>query len=84
MTADYVWGPDEAHYSKHRYIISSYVRKPSAYAEGLFYYLEDRYMTVHQYRESANMDILASEKPEVLARLKRLKAQTELEPKARH
>jgi hypothetical protein len=84
VTADYVWGPDEAHYSKHRYIISAYVRKPSSYADGLFYYLEDRYMTVHRYDPVANTDILASEKQEILARLRRVKAETKLEQQESH
>jgi hypothetical protein len=84
VTADYVWGPDEAHYSKHRYIISAYVRKPSSYADGLFYYLEDRYMTVHRYDPVANTDILASEKQEILARLRRVRAETKLEQQESH
>jgi hypothetical protein len=82
VTADYVWGPDEGHYDKHRFIISAYARKPSSYAHGLFYYLGDRYMTVHRYDSDAN--ILASEKQEILARLKRLKAETKLEQQEAH
>ena len=75
MTADYVWGPDESHYGEHRYTISAYVRKPSSLVDDC-YYLEDRYMTVHKYDMEANVDILASEKQEILARLSRLKAET--------
>jgi hypothetical protein len=50
VTADYVWGPDECHYSEHRYIISAYVRKPSSLLDDRYYYLEDRYMTVQKIR----------------------------------
>lgn len=41
--------------------------------DDLAYYLEDRYMTAHKY--DANADILASEKQEIIARLRRLKAE---------
>ena len=71
-TADYVQGPDESHISEHRYIISTYARRPSTLVDGLYYYLEDQYMTVRKYSEGAH--ILNSEKPEILARLKRVKA----------
>ena len=71
VTADYVWGPTEGHYDAHRYLISVYV------AEGLYYYLDDRYMTVRKYDQEANPDIPGSEKPEILARLKRVKAERE-------
>lgn len=84
VMANYVWGPDEAHYDNHRYIISAYVRKPSSILDDLYYYLEDRYMTVHKYDLDANADILGSEKQEILARLRRVKAETELQQKADH
>ena len=77
MTADYVWGPDESHYSEHRYMISAYVRKPSSLLDDRYYYLEDRYMTVHKYDLDANANVLMSEKHEILARLRRLKAEAE-------
>jgi hypothetical protein len=76
LTADFVWGPDESHYVEHRYIISAYVRRPSSLVDDLSYYLEDRYMTVHKY-ELWNTDILSSEKQEILARIRRLKAETD-------
>jgi len=79
VTADFVWGPDEAHYSDHRYIVSAYVRRRSFLVDGLFYYLDDRYMTIRTYALGTN--ILASEKQEILARLKRIKAETELQRK---
>ena len=78
VTADYVSGPDEAHYDKHRYMISTYVGKRSTMLGDRFYYLEDRYMTAHTYDLDGGGDILTSEKQEILARLRRLKAQTEL------
>lgn len=81
VTADYVWGRDESHYEPHRYIISAYVRRPSSMIDGLYYYLEDRYMTVHSYDLDANADILASEKPDILARLRRVKAEIQRSPR---
>ena len=68
ITAGYVWGPDEGHYAAHRYIISAYIQGASSY------YLEDRYMTAHKYASDANADILDSEKQEIRARLRRVKA----------
>ena len=72
VTAEYVWGPDESHYSDHRYIISAYVLKPSSLLDGRYYYLDDRYMTVRKY-DRENADVLNSEKNEILARLRRVK-----------
>ena len=46
------------------------------------HYVEHRYMTVRKYDLDANADILASEKPEILARLARVKAETELQKRA--
>jgi hypothetical protein len=74
VTADYVWGPDESHYSEHRYIISAYVLKPSSILDDSYYYLEDRYMTVQKYDLEGKADVLASEKQEILARLRKVKA----------
>ncbi len=76
VTEDFVWGPDEAHYSPHRYIVSSYVLKHPKELDGVFYYLEDRYMTTRTYNldTAPPPDILAAEKPEILARLRRVKA----------
>ncbi len=75
LTADYVWGQDEAHVgAAHRFIISSYVMKRTE-LDNPSYYLEDRYMTVRKYEvENPKVDILASEKQEILARLARIKA----------
>ncbi len=72
-TADYVQGPDESHISEHRYIVSTYARRSSSLLDGLFYYLEDQYMTTRKYGEGAH--ILSTEKPEILARLRRVKAE---------
>lgn len=80
VTAEYVWGPEESHYSDHRYIVSAYVLKYSSLTEDRAYYLEDRYMTAHKYdRDGKADDVLASEKPEIINRLRRLTA----EPKTR-
>ena len=83
VTADYVWGPDESHYSEHRYMMSAYVRKPSSLLDGRYYYLEDRYMTVHKYDLEGKADVLASERQEILARLRRLKVDAESRHRAR-
>lgn len=76
VTADYIWGPDDAHYSEHRYMISAYVLQSSDLIDGERYYLYDRYMTVRKYDPDARK-ILDSEKDEILARLRRVKAETE-------
>ncbi len=76
LTADYVWGPREAHYSDHRFIVSVYVRRPDDFNE-LTYYLADRFMTVrlYGYKNDGELDdVLGAEKQEILARLKRVKA----------
>ena len=52
-------------------MISVYAQDP----EGTTYWLEDRYMTVRKYDvEEKKDDVLASEKLEILARLKRIRA----------
>ena len=76
LTADYVWSPYEGHYGEHRYMISVYVRPtPNAYDAFDSYCLEDRFMTVRKY-DSEKTDILTSERPEILARLRRIKAES--------
>ena len=77
VTADYVWGPDEAHHGEHRYMISAYARKYSFDLNRFGYYLEDRYMTTRKYDVEGNADILASERQELLARLRRLREAAE-------
>ncbi len=77
VTADYVWGPDEGRYSAHRYLVSAHVLKASSFVQGRAYFLEDRYMTVSRYDLATKANILASEKQEILARLRRLKAHAE-------
>jgi len=72
VTADYV--PELSHFGEHRYMVSSYIWKPPLMFDDELYFLEDRYMTAHRYDLGAGVDILASEKPEILARLRRAKA----------
>ncbi len=74
VTAEYVWGRNESHYEPHRFVISSYLRLPSTMIDSLAYHLEDEYMTVRHYDLEANADVLASEKPEILARLRKVVA----------
>jgi hypothetical protein len=74
LTADAIGGPDETNLYEHRCIISAYVLRSPLAADDLYYYLEDRYMTARKYDLAANADILASEKQEIFARLRRVKA----------
>jgi hypothetical protein len=76
VTADFVWGPLETHPENHRYIISVYLIDRSTDR----YYLEDRYMTARKYEGDLGFEkkeVLDGEKPEILARLKRVKAERE-------
>jgi hypothetical protein len=82
LTADFVWGPDEGHYGDHRYIISAYARMPSSLHNGSYYRLADRYMTVRKYDLGANADILASEREEIITRVKRVRAETDIRQRA--
>jgi len=77
LTAEYSFGPDEGHYGEHRYVISAYILRPSSTFDGLYYWLEDQYLTVRKYDIDANADVLSSEKQEILARLARAKAEAE-------
>jgi hypothetical protein len=70
VTADYVLGPGEGHFGKHRYMISSYIQD---FPEDVAYYLEDQYLTVNNYDLEANGNVLKSEKQEILARLGKVK-----------
>jgi len=80
VTASDVWGPNEGHYGEHRYIITAYVRQSPTYTESASYWLTDRYMTASFY-DLESADILKTEKPEILARLRRVK--TEIARRAR-
>lgn len=72
VTADYIWGPGEAHYDAHRIIVSAYMREfNSATADQEQYYLADRYMTARKY-DLDKRDILDLEKQEIFARLRRV------------
>jgi hypothetical protein len=85
LTAEYVWGPREAHYSDHRYIISAYVRRPDDFDE-LSYHLVDQFMTVRHYgyRNGGELeDVLGAEKREILARLNRVKSSWPQETKGK-
>jgi hypothetical protein len=73
VTAEFSWGPDESHYSPHRYIISAYVLKHTDLLDDPYYYLEDQYMTARSY-DLEKAHILNSERPEIVARLRPLKA----------
>lgn len=75
ITADYYWGPDESHFSPHRFVVSAYVRRHSFDLGGDYYFLRDRYMTVRSYDLQAGTDVIATEKVEILARLRRVNSE---------
>ncbi len=81
VVADGVILPEEVHFGEHRYTVSAYVLTLRPDSETLHYDLRDQYMTSGTYSSivTANekFDILDSEMPEILARLKRVKAETE-------
>jgi hypothetical protein len=72
LTAEYIWGPSEGHVDDHRYIVSAYVWSFSSLIVNQGYFLQDRYMTARRYTVADK--ILDGEKPDILARLRRLKA----------
>ena len=79
ITADYIWGPGEAHIGDHRYIVSAYTLRPEPIlgSDPMRYALDDRFMTIRTYQGRGEFEILVSEKAEILARLKRVKAERE-------
>ena len=83
VTAQWVSGPDEGHYGPHRYVVSAYVRRIDRERDGLYYFLEDRYLTVRKYNLDADEDILGAEKQEILARLRRAKSFEQQAPAVR-
>jgi hypothetical protein len=70
LTADAVWGPEEVHFGNRRYMISVYVQA----REDPDYWLEDRYMTARKYDLGTKVNVLESERQQILARLKRVVA----------
>jgi hypothetical protein len=75
VVADYVWGPDESHYSEHRFMISAYVLLSSDLLHDPVYFLDDRYLTLQKYNQDAGDQILKSERGEILRRLKQVQAE---------
>ncbi len=90
-TADFVWDFKDGHYGDHRFTISAYILEEPflGLPDSFSYALEDRYMTVRKYPSlnadpsdpDAKVGVLQSEKPEILARLKRVKAEQERQAK---
>jgi hypothetical protein len=74
-------GPDESHYSDHRFIVSAYLLKTCDVLDEPHYFLQDQFMTVRKYSSDLRVDILASEKPEILRRLRLVKLESD---KTRH
>ncbi len=72
VTADYVWGRDESHFSPHRFLISTYVWRYSHDALRHAFFLEDRYLTANYYDFEKSPDIIAAERKELLRRLQRV------------
>lgn len=75
VTADWTWGPNESHYSPHRYVISAFLLLHSDDMQNDFYILAGKYMTTRVYDLEKNPDILLSEKTEILKRLKRVNSE---------
>src|ERR1035438_5920548 len=75
VTASWVFGPGEAHYTPHRYLVSSYVWRHSSLTNDFSYYLDDQYLTVKKYDLEAGDDLLEREKLEIINRLLRVKAE---------
>ena len=76
VTADYVWGRAETHFSAHRFRISTYVLEPIVASDVQFYSLRDEFITSKRYPsldEVVTVAVLGHEKVEVLARLHRQK-----------
>jgi pimeloyl-ACP methyl ester carboxylesterase len=84
VTADFVWnGISEGHFSDHRFTVSAYTLAEDPNIPGRFnYVLEDRYLTARKYQiasPDASDHVLDAERPEILARLKRVKVEREAE-----
>jgi hypothetical protein len=75
VTADYIWGASETHFSPHRYRVSAYVMGALAGGGELRqYFLQDEYMTSTKYPsldQAGRVAVLDRERPEVLTRLRR-------------
>jgi len=72
VTADYLWGDGETHFSRHRFKIRTYAFGTSASR----YDLRDEYLTSKKYPsldEADKITVLEQEKAEILARLRRQK-----------
>jgi hypothetical protein len=66
VTANVFFGPGDAHYGEHRYEISVYLWSEP------YYWQVDQYVTFRWYDLDAKADVLRSERPEILSRLKRV------------
>jgi len=68
-TANYVWGDGEAHYTQHRYRITTYTLGPKSDR----YTLRDEFVTAAKYvlTDSTPIKVLEAEQQETLVRLKR-------------
>lgn len=89
VTAAEVWALGEGHYGAHRYIVSSYILgSPVGPCDdsdpaGCRYLLGDQYMTARRYDPTFDKDdVLGMERQEIIARLKRIKAERERQAKA--
>ncbi len=82
VTANFVWGYEEGHFSDHRFIVSAYLLKEGLDPEFFTYELDDRYMTLLKYASDDSASVLSSEKAEILSRLKRVKAEEERQQQA--
>ena len=77
LTADYVWGPEDSHSSEHRDRFTAYLFTSSSILDDRYYYLQDQFMTVSKYDPESSANVLISEKQQILARLRRVKLESE-------
>ncbi|HEV2202182.1 MAG TPA: hypothetical protein VGR73_20370 [Bryobacteraceae bacterium] len=81
LTAERFWGPEEPHFGDFRFMVSTYLLRFRPDSESFHYDLEDQYLTARRYPTvfvgTERPSLLDSEKPEILARLKRVKAEAE-------
>ena len=71
VTADFVWGPGETHFSSHFYTVQAWVFDPAtgAYRQALSYQTRTKY----DGGDAAPVQVLSSEKPAILAALQHRK-----------
>lgn len=73
VTATFVWGAEEDHFSPHHYTVSAYVQKKPEGLDQPSYVLLDQYVTRRKYHLETDKDVLGPEQKKILTRLRRAK-----------